>query len=504
MRALLYSSWVPALALACLAGCAVPLGPGYKIEKESLEVRYVPSEPARLAVLATYRLANTGNRALGFVDVTLPGEDTFGRRDLHARVDGQEVPLAAAVDEEGEEVRVPLNPWTQKQRHTVEIEYDLAPPAPSGGQVAVNEGAFYLRPFGWFPDLQEPKGLFARDVVRPDPTEVNVQVPENFLVVSRGQPERAVRKSESERRKTENRPQGAEVEHRFRLRKDDLDPFVVAGRYQEQRVHTPDGSVVFWTLESLPNDQAQTAGVRLAATWKLYQTIFGSISKQSDSAWMIETPASLPSNSRQGDGPAAVALAGVVLLNRQAISTGIASTEFLDLAERAMVGTWFGQQVGLRPEAAWAMKAGLEDYAAMVAAAAQGRTSDRAQKTTALLDEYEKARAKAVEKPLAAMRLTDPPEQRRIAAAKVPLFFLALEDECGEAALRRALMDVVSDLRGQDVGWSDLRVALERRTGKNLAAFFRRWLDQTGIPDEFRKRSRIEIRKSTTALTEGM
>lgn len=485
----LFTDSVLVLALACLAGCAVPLGPGYKIEKESLQVRYVASEPAHLAVRGTYRLANAGNRALDFVGVELPSEDTFGRRNLHARVDGHKVALAAAAGGERGEFRVPFNPaWAQKQRHTLEIEYDLEPAAPGGAQAAVNEAAFHLRPHGWFPDLQEAKGLFSIDVVRAEPTEVSVRVPENFLVIARGQPEHEVRKPKSETRESENRGQGAEVEHRFRLRRHELDPFVVAGRYQEQPVETADGAIVFWTLEPLPHDQAQTAGTRLAATWKLYQTIFGSTSKQSDSAWLIETPASLPSNSARGDGPAAAAVAGVVLLNRQAFSLGVTSSEFLELAERVMVGTWFGQQVGLRPEAAWVMREGLEGYAVITAATAQGIALERPQKIAALLRDYEEGQTAAVEKPLVAIRPADPPEQRRIAADKAPLFFLALEDECGEVGVRRALADVVSDLRGQDVGWSDVRSALERQTGKNLAPFFRRWLEQSGIPDEFRKK----------------
>ncbi len=290
----------------------MPLGPGYKVERESLEVRYVGSEPAHLAVRATYRLSNVGNRALDFVDVKLPDEKTFGRGDPHGRVDGQGTALAVAPGGESGEVRVPFSPpWSQKQRHTLEIEYDLAPSPPGGALIAVNEEAFHLRAFGWFPDLQEVKGLFAIDVVRPEPTEVSVQAPNDFLVVSRGQPEHEVRKSKSEVRKSESRGQGAEVEHRFRLRRHDLDPFVVAGRYQEQRVQTADGSIVFWTLKPLPNDQAQAAGRRLATTWKLYQTIFGSGSKQPDSARLIETPSRLPASSGQGDGPAATAVAGV-------------------------------------------------------------------------------------------------------------------------------------------------------------------------------------------------
>lgn len=475
------------LALMSLAGCAVPLGPGYRIQKETLDLHYAAASPVHLAVHATYRLSNVGNRGLDFVELVLPDEKIFGRRDAQARMDGREVALVPTPSGERGEFRISFNPpWPQKERHTLEIEYNLAPDPPGSEQISVSEGSFHLRSLGWFPDLQEAKGLFSIDVVRPDPTEVSVEAPDGFLLISRGKPA-------GERR------QGAEVEHRFGVRRHDLDPFVVAGRYQEQRIEAADGSVIFWTFEPLPHDQAQAAGARLAATWELYQTIFGAAStpsRQSASVRIVETPANLPTYSGRDDGPAATALPGAVLLNRQAFLLGVASTEFLDLAERAMVGTWIGQQVSLRPEAAWTMRQGLEGYASMAAAAAQGRARERPLTIAALLRDYDEARAGAVEKPLAAIRMTDPQEQRRIDAAKVQLFFLALEDECGQAPVRRAMADLVGELRGQDVGWSDLRAALERETGKSLAPFFRGWLEHVGIPDEFRSRNqRIENRQ---------
>ena len=75
----------------------------------------------------------------------------------------------------------------------------------------------------------------------------------------------------------------------------------------------------------------------------------------------------------------------------------------------------------------------------------------------------------AQEAPLGVTTATDPPGRRRIALAKAPLFFVALEDTCGERLMREGLKRMVSSLRGQEVTYGTLRSALEQSSGKNLA-----------------------------------
>ena len=48
------------------------------------------------------------------------------------------------------------------------------------------------------------------------------------------------------------------------------------------------------------------------------------------------------------------------------------------------------------------------------------------------LRRYDEASKAATETPLGAIMIGDPPGPRRIALAKAPLFFVALEDVCGE------------------------------------------------------------------------
>jgi aminopeptidase N len=68
------------------------------------------------------------------------------------------------------------------------------------------------------------------------------------------------------------------------------------------------------------------------------------------------------------------------------------------------------------------------------------------------------------------------------------LFFIALEDIYGEQPIRRALTQIRSLLRGQQITYPDIRAALEDLTNKDLTPMFRAWVYNVGIPAEFREK----------------
>jgi len=478
---LLYSGAVVAAALACLAGCAVPLAPGYEIQRETLEVRYAGGAPARLTVRATYQLRNVGNSELTSIDTTLPNENVFGRQNLRVLLNNRAVTLQPVAEEEnGKDKskpmwRIPFDPpWPRKQKRSLLIEYDLAPPPPGVAAIAVNGGSFHLRPSGWLPVLQTPEKLFAHDVVRPNPTPVSIVVPQGFVAVATGDLVSA-------------RPQGGEVDYRFLLRKFDLDPFVVGGRYSEQVANSKEGTIVLWTLAPLPPGAAKTAAARLASAWKAYEAAFGSIGSEAE-PHIVETLAQIPARFAQEGGPAGRAFLGGALLNQPAFALGVTSEEFLLLAERELAQSWIGEQVILQPHAELVMGLGFAEYAPIVAAEARGGTAARRNAVQTRLHAYDDARANAVEKPIAEITWQDPWELRQLAYSKGALFFVALEDRCGEAPVRQAIAHLVRALRGETGGFSELRSAVEEQTRQNLADFFRTWLNQTGIPADFRTR----------------
>ena len=466
----------------CLAACSVPLAPGYEVRKENLSVQFVVASSPHLAIRFEYLLRNVGNGPLHAIRVALPGEKTYAQRNLRIEFDGREItPQPPRAGESGGETnsaatiwRIPFDPpWPQKQSRTLVIEYELAPAPPGGSAIAVNENSFHLRPRDWFPVLQTPQRLFSHDVERPDPVPVSVRVPEGFLVYSGG-----------EFRGTQK--QGGELEYRYRLHKLDPDPFVVAGRYHEQQIKTAGGTVIFWTFAPLQSSVAQSAGAQLAATCNAFVAAFGPLERYSDSIFIAETEAEIPSPI--GRKFAGRPFPGGTLLNHEAFAISAASEDFLELAEGQIAQSWLGERVELRPDAQLVMGTGFSRYARFVAAEARGGAAARREAVAKAIGNYDEARAQAAEKSLLETSRDDPVEQRRIAVAKGELFFIAIEDECGEVSARRGIAHLVHALSRSEASFGDLRAALELESGKNLVAFFSEWLGQKGIPDGFRNR----------------
>lgn len=464
--------------ILCSSACTAPLAPGYRILKESREVRFVAGQPPELQIRASFALENIGNGELKFIDVVFPGEKMFGRRNLRAQLDGRDATLSQLPEEyqhdSPDSLRMALEPaWENKQKRDLVIEYKLSSPEDSGARITLADDNFHLGSRGWFPVLQPPKHVLAPYPKRPDKTIVAIRAPMDFLVLSRGTP--AGRKQE-----------GGDVEHRFLLRQDDLAPYVVAGRYKESSSHGKTNSAIFWTMTPLKEDPAP-AGDRLAAAWSVLQTDFGPVDRNIRVPRVVEC-ANLRAHVVGEQGPAAAAFPGGALVSSEALALGIGSEGFLEKVTHALAHNWFGGELYPTSDAAVGMGEGLPDYAAIVIDEARTGSAARQQRISGLLREYDSSAKQASEKPLGLTTMLDPPEQRRIALAKAPLFFTALEDLYGEAPVRAGLNRMVTLLRGQQVGYDDLRAALEESTGKNLAEPFHAWLYGKGIPKDFRGR----------------
>jgi hypothetical protein len=463
----------------CAFSCDVPLVPGYQILSESRAVRFVWGESPTLHIRGSFRLQNTGNGDLAFVDVTLPEESAFGRQNVRVELNGHEIALASIPAEyqqdEPNSVRIPFDPpWKHKATLELAIEYDLVSPQDSGPRITLGPNEFHLGSRGWFAELQPPKHVLSPYPRRPKTTPYTMRVPSNFLVSARGTPKG--RKQAS-----------GETEYRFVLSQDDLPPFVVAGNYVQSPADRQPDSATFWTLKPLPDDPQQ-AVTEITQTWNILVKDFGTLDRNISAPHVVESPELRGHNNLNDSGPVAASFPGGVLVNPAALALGIDSDQFLEMVSHSLAHNWFGDEMYPAPDAALGLGEGLPEYATVVVDEARNGPAARRKRIDKYLTEYDEARKGAAEKPLGITMLNDPLAQRRIALAKAPLFFVALEDACGADGMRSGLKHMVDVLRGQEASYDSLRSALEESSGKDLAALFRVWLNQNDIPADFRSR----------------
>jgi hypothetical protein len=499
-----FSFAILALAALCGSSCAVPIAPGYQIRSESLAVQFVPPgrndassnsaspdgaslNDASLRVRAEYALLNSGNSDLKFVDTALPSRQTFGASSVLVEVDGREVApqeLPSTDAPTGQEAfRIALDPaWEQKQARRLNIEYMLSSPADSGARITLGADNFHLGSRGWFPVLEPPKHILSSTPKRPKQFDYTVRVPASFLIIAAGR--QAKRKSD-----------GDENEYRFAMEKEDLNPYIVAGKYTKSPGKHKQDEAIFWTLQPLKDAPAQAQGT-IEAIWESLQKEFGPLDarapgKNPRGPYIIEAPTlrgHYPGEIPDQSGAAAASFPNGAIVNSSALAPGTGSGAFTEIISHAFAHDWFGDEIYPAPESALGLGEGLPEYATIVVDEDLHGEDARRASVQQFLHEYDDARRLAPEKPLIATMLTDPAGPRRIALAKAPLFFIALEDACGKTAMQGGLARMVTLLRGQDADYNSLRSALEESSGKNLATIFRAWLNDTDIPADFRAR----------------
>jgi aminopeptidase N len=170
------------------------------------------------------------------------------------------------------------------------------------------------------------------------------------------------------------------------------------------------------------------------------------------------------------------------------LEAGPSSEIFQQRVTHALAHNWFGDEVFFGRYTALGLGEGLPEYATIVADEALNGQEGRRRGVTEYLREYDDAAKSGEETPLGVTALSDPPPQQRIALAKAGLFFVAVEDAVGEDSMHKGLKETVALLRGQEVTYDVLRADLEQTSGKKLGDLFRVWLNDKGIPADFRAR----------------
>jgi len=465
--------------MLALCNCAVSLAPGYKITKETREIEFVSGPPAAIQIRDNYELLNYGTDALDYIDVTLPDPATYGRGETKAELDGHATefrPLPADLQaDHPDRLRIALaSPWKPKEKRQVEIEFTLHAPEHPGAWMTLSDDNFHLEP-GAFAVLQPPNSILAPFPNRPGKMSYSVRVPGDFRVLARG------------RLDGKPRHAGNESEYRYALNSKDLGIFVVAGRYAESAPLGQTGAI-FWTLQ--PTNIDLKGARAITDAWTTLQKDFGPLGRPGVVWPHIVEATDLREHISGGQTIAAAAFPGGALVNDSALEQGTGSDAFIEAVSHALAHNWFGQEIYPAPDADLVIGEGLPEYAMLAIDEAHGGEAARRRRIARYLNAYDNAVQQGPELTLAASRLSDPPAERRIALAKAPLFFAALEDECGSDAMQSGLKEMVTLMRGQSIGYPVLRSALEQASGKDLAATFRLWLDHKGIPEEFRQRYR--------------
>jgi hypothetical protein len=458
--------------------CVQPLGPGFRFVDRQTEIRSLADTPrgASLHVRVLDRFENAGDRPLRSMEVRLPEGPTFGLLNLRVTIDGHEVSLQRSSNADARLMRAPLDPaWKQGQSREIVTEWDLVPESTGQGTVAAPAAAFYIADETALPAWRAPSGVFVRGGPNPMDASLTVVVPTDFRVLAPGKP-------------LKSGAAGNSIAHRFKIQPgEDFLPYVVAGRYLEQKTRTPQGEVSFWTLQPFDARKAQPAAARLASSMKAYTDFFGPVSKSETAVRIVEAPGDLPADFGEPGDVGSGSFPSGVLLDRRAFAQGLANESILELAEYELARTWFGWRMRPSRESQILMGRGARLFSLVIAA--EGRSPDERRRMIALLlERYEESRRVAADR-----KVLEPPVEysrtERISTGyRAALFFVALEDFCGRDNLRAAFHEIVRARGGDEVDNDDLRAAVETAPQRDLAEMFRTWFNRRGIPDDFRAR----------------
>jgi hypothetical protein len=458
-----------------LFGCAVALGPGFNHAYRSVDVSATSIEPAHVHVQVSDKLENIGDRSLAYLDVVLPSGPSFGTSNVSVKVGGKGVADRRVTRESSASLQIPFDPpWPQGEEREIAFAYDLAPTPEGRGVVGATANDFYLADPSVFPAWQPPLGPFAQGSLRAQTQQLEVTVPADFRVLGVGHEQRIKHHGES-------------VRHRFEMAGAEFPPFLVAGRYQEERVETRSGAVVFWTRQSLDENVARMAAQRLAATNSTYEDVFGSITRSHLPIHVVETAAELAPILSVTSNISAASFPEGVLFDHRAIALGLTSGPVLDLADYELARSWFGWHVRPRPEADLLLGRGMALFATLHAAERRGGAPARQQEIVRLIGTYDSLGTANDEKPGFGPAVGYSREEATAKSYKGALFLLSLEEIAGEEKFHRALRRILADMTGQEkIGSAELRSAVEAEAGRNLAGEFHAWLDHPGLPAEFR------------------
>jgi hypothetical protein len=467
-----------------LAGCATPLGPGYVVQQQEIRVGFLAEPQPIIQISAEYRLQNTGNQPLDSLDVRLPGR-RFHPAAVQVSWDGAALAQNVSPDNPRDRELRFSQLWKIGDVHTLKFAYDIPAAGAGDNSLGFSADAFYLPAESWTPQLPQARGVFGFGGVPPKQWPLTVVLPEGFLVHASGGKEKRSAKNGT-------------AEYRFTQTAQDLNPFVVAGRYIEvQQTLAQEQKVRIWTRGKLDPAQLRDSGESLSRTLAAYDALLGSRGKSQPSLWIVECPA--PSGCiSQSETSYAQLLYGretsrsaeMISQDSVVVDPELAAGSFETSAGPALAAGWlgYGQNPGF-----YEQQPPMSALPAFAAALAREASAGPAVRSEII------GRALAAVPRHAAVGSEASPAVNR---AKSLLLFYALRDRVGPDSFQKALQHMLYARRRRGFDVTDLISALELESHQTLGPFVRQWLKRPGVPDEFRTAHSEAASPQQTSLQE--
>jgi hypothetical protein len=452
------------------AGCAVALGPGYTIEKQEILVHFIPSPQPHLFIQADYRLRNTGNQPLTELELRLPGRRRFRIANPQARWDDSSLSFESDPGRRRNTLLTLPQPWGVSVRHELHLSVEILPPEQPSSTLGFTQDAFFLPAQGWAPELLPASGLFGTGGVPPGDWNLSVTVPRGFLVHASG---------DSPKKKA----RGDESTFRSAQKPRDRYPFVVAGRYSENRVDAGDQRIFVWSLAPQDAASIQNTSNSLIKAIRAYNSVFGPRTKDVRPLWVAECPQADTCFTQRDsaferltslrDQPPAAEMAS---LDTAMVDLNARSRNLAAVAAPSLAAGWlgYGQNPGFYDQVP-----PLTAFPAFAAAVGREAVEGPA------------VREQIVKRLLSVIPASPDPHQPDappVLRAKSLLFFYALQDRYGKEVFRDALRHMLRARRGRGFSIVDLIAAFEEENHENVAEFVRLWMKHPGVPRDFRAR----------------
>jgi hypothetical protein len=263
-------------------------------------------------------------------------------------------------------------------------------------------------------------------------------------------------------------------------------PFLIAGRYTSVPIGAGNEKVFLWTRKPQNVATLRPVSDALVRTIQVYDSEFGSRSKESFPTWIVECPVAagcftnlneplgrLLEEEGEGKEPTS---AEMVSLDTMVVDLSIGTPKVAAAVAPSLASSWldyaqnpgfYGQEPPLSAFPAFAASIGRE------APEGADLRSETIRRVLRLIPEKTAAHH---------------PEDRTVLRAKSFLFFYALQDRYGREVFRRAVRLMLYARRERGLELSDLIAAFEQETHQNVAEFVRLWMKRPGVPDEFRVR----------------